>query len=1355
MPGRISYFIIITQFILYFNLINAQEHHNGSFSDSDSFFPVSLSGHDSLVIRQLPFLEYTSTALKKDLPELPSSLNNAELPYFRPIFSQGSFASCGQASGIAYNFTYMINRARGLSADVSENQYPTHYHWNFTNGGYGWYGSSYFHSFEILRTNGSPTIADYGGMDYGGDMRWMDGYEKYYNGMHNRIEGAYKIDVSTPEGLETLKHWLHNHLDGSETGGVASFYANASGYTHLPENTPEAGKPVIPSFWGLPSHAWVIVGYNDSIRYDVNNDGQYTNHLDINGDGMVDMRDWEIGGVWVANSYGENWAYNGFTFVLYRTLAESVFSGGIWDNSVHVLKVNHDYSPLLTSRIKLKHTSRGMIKIQMGVANDATLQLPQHIIEYPIFNFQGGNRFMQGGTGEEDKTIEIGLDITPLLDFVVPGEEAKFFLQISENDPQSLHEGEIVAFSIIDYSGNGPAEHAYSGSNIQLINNAVTTIGIAANPDFEKVQIDTGEFPAMIANETVTIQMEASGGFEPYQWDLLYNYSEHFAQYAGPVKSNLKSDTYPGWNQWESTDLDFGFPFFDSVYEKITAYVNGFIMFDELANPYPYWLEPKILFRSHECIAPFLARNLALKPDNGDQIWFEPFDDHIRINWKLTYEYGNYQLPLSFSAVLYESGNIEFHYEAITFEDHCIWLAGLSKGDGINYNTAALSGVQEISQNTAIGFTPIVLPDNLQVSENGLLSYFHVNSQQIYDVAIRVKDSRSITDQKSFQLSDRFVFEFAPIEETMIAGYDAAMGVMIKNISSEHITDISICFQTPTDGMITWHSPCFDSFDLGPGESKSFTEQGMFNISGNTPDNYLISINATLSWDGQSRNLTRHFNSKKSMLGFTSIILEGAVQNTVEPGESYTLKVALANYGDAVAGNVSLEILSGDPFIILYPPVTFAIGDLQPLSGHEVNAFIKIHPKALPGYTSTLKLRLSGENMIAFEKEYQFVIEGTKILIIDLDPMNRSASQISNATDHFGLASQQANKISPAINAYDIGFICLGSFPQRHVITDEDSKTLAEFLNAGGHLYIEGSATWRTDPRMPIHDMFGIEGKTQGYTFGIDSLAGYPGSFTEHYGFNYTGTNLRMDNMQPVNDDADILFTDVPSGLHYTIALENGMYKTIGSTFEFGGVYQHPDDVIPVSLMKDYLNFFELKTEALVANFTSDKQQICDGESIKFQTKSNVSAQNVLWEFEGGIPESSTDFEPTVKYATPGKWPVKLTVNDGNIADILIIDNYVSVDSCSGFKEKQPPELIIYPNPAQHQVTVYPQQNTPHSVVVKIYNLTGTLLLEVEMGLFSQQTPAIIDVTALKNGLYVIQVRSRETFWNSKLMILR
>jgi hypothetical protein len=85
----------------------------------------------------------------------------------------------------------------------------------------------------------------------------------------------------------------------------------------LPEGTEHEGEKVITLWGSSPNHAMTITGYNDSIRWDYNGDGQYTNNIDLNNDGVIDVKDWEIGGFKMCNTYGG--AYNGW--MMYRTLA--------------------------------------------------------------------------------------------------------------------------------------------------------------------------------------------------------------------------------------------------------------------------------------------------------------------------------------------------------------------------------------------------------------------------------------------------------------------------------------------------------------------------------------------------------------------------------------------------------------------------------------------------------------------------------------------------------------------------------------------------------------------------------------------------------------------------------------------------------------------------------------------------------------------------------------------------------------------------------------------------------------------------------------------------------------------------
>jgi hypothetical protein len=260
---------------------------------------------------------------------LPSSVDNTLQPYFRPLFNQSGL-ECGQAASIGLNFTYEIDFARNVAANTTQNQYATHFTYNFINGGSD-AGVSYFETWEIVKRCGTPTSADYGGLSTGGASRWMTGYDKYYNAMHNRISDVYSINAGDENGLNTLKNWIFNHSNTASVGGLANIYIQyKTPDAQLAAGTPEAGKWVITTWGGSPNHAVTLVGYNDSIRYDYNNDGQYTNHLDINGDGTINMKDWEIGGFKLANTYGgiNNWGNQGFSYVMYKTFADNLGSGG-------------------------------------------------------------------------------------------------------------------------------------------------------------------------------------------------------------------------------------------------------------------------------------------------------------------------------------------------------------------------------------------------------------------------------------------------------------------------------------------------------------------------------------------------------------------------------------------------------------------------------------------------------------------------------------------------------------------------------------------------------------------------------------------------------------------------------------------------------------------------------------------------------------------------------------------------------------------------------------------------------------------------------------------------------------------
>ena len=215
----------------------------------------------------------------------------------------------------------------------------------------------------------------------------------------------------------------------------------------MAEGTPHAGMWIVPNFKSNVNHGQTIVGYDDSICWDYNGDGQYTNDRDLNGDGVVDIRDWEVGAVIFCNSFGTGFANHGYCYLPYRKLAELPANGGIWNKCVYVVNVKDQVTPRLTYKVTIDHTCRNKIKLQAGVSTNLSATQPDHTIDWAVFNFQGGEHYMQGDSTDEQRVLELGLDVSRLLEFIEPGQSAKFFLQVIENDPDGTANGQVIDFA--------------------------------------------------------------------------------------------------------------------------------------------------------------------------------------------------------------------------------------------------------------------------------------------------------------------------------------------------------------------------------------------------------------------------------------------------------------------------------------------------------------------------------------------------------------------------------------------------------------------------------------------------------------------------------------------------------------------------------------------------------------------------------------------------------------------------------------------------------------------------------------------------------------------------------------------
>jgi hypothetical protein len=856
---------------------------------------VQMSGYDSLKLSQLPILKLSN---ETKMRLIPYAIDNSLQPWFRPLFSQSGL-ECGQASSIGLVFTYEMDYIRNVPANLPENQYATYFAYNFINGGSD-NGVSFYETYEILKYAGNPTVEEYGGLSTGGPSRWMNGYDLYYNSMHNRVSEVYSIKLNTVDGLQTLKNWLYDHGDGSSAGGVACFYAQ---YTNpngvFPENVPEAGKHVITAWGGSANHAMTFAGYNDSIRWDYNNDGQYTNHIDLNLDGIIDIRDWEIGGFKIANTYGSinYWGDHGFSYVMYKSVADAYGQGGIWNNTGVVIDVRDDHQPQLTAKVSLNYLCRNKVKVMAGVSSNPVATEPDHILHFPMFDFQGGCLPMAGSSGSQ--TIEFGLDLNLLLQYVNPGEPAKYFLIIQEDDPLGAQTGILESFSLIDYT-NGSNIINSNVSGLPLVNNSITTVGVTASINFNPVLITDDTIPTLQLYSSYYHQLQGNQGTPPYRWQLVEGYSRVDSTSTMPLIDAIKLQPSSSNNGHAKVELPFDFPFYGKLHNEVYATVDGYLMFEDNNIPWPFYIEGRTYFIETPMIAPVCSHPLLIGTST-EGIWYEESADYVTFRWKLS-AFQSSGSEVNATARLYPDGRIDINYGSWTIPSYIERYAGVSSGDGENYYIMTYDPDFSPLSNQFVRFTPNALHSGIELTTEGVLMG-QVN--ELFDsipILVCATDKNNLKDYKTYYLTSKGLlieYEIFAGDNNIIGfGEDVYMDLLLTNYNSFPVgaTTINLSSLDQYYNIITSQT----SFaGLAAGESIIIPNAFHFKAHNNIPNGYMAQfvLNAQAPEGNWSRVIS--LDAYRAITEINSITIDDGDNGILEPGETAFLNIDLVNSGGA------------------------------------------------------------------------------------------------------------------------------------------------------------------------------------------------------------------------------------------------------------------------------------------------------------------------------------------------------------------------------------------------------------------------------------------------------------------------
>lgn len=400
-----------------------------------------------------------------DASRLPSRVDNSTRPQFPPIYRQNGGA-CGQFTAIASIFTYEMNLLNGTHADTDAMRFPADFSWNMINGANKSNGSEAYHGWETAKHIGIPTVKSYGTVHRKEAGPWANGYAIWREAMEYRVAGYRYTPALTVAQINEARGWLFDRnqpVKGKESiGGLLALDGRMGEREKVTKTIPEgehrAGEELWirwgPSGYG---HGITCVGYDDMVGYDVNGDGKITNDTDTNGDGKITLADWERGAFIVVNSWGSNWANEGKIYLLYSAMTDPTWQRGNFLGRIEVSR----HVPRSTLKLTLSHNNRADLRVTIGVAADRNATKPDHefapqpLNAWPLFGNRRDNvgAVPLAGPGD-DSPIELGIDITPLMEKLDATGDGRLFLRFGGAE-KSDATGELHACAIRSYDAKG------------------------------------------------------------------------------------------------------------------------------------------------------------------------------------------------------------------------------------------------------------------------------------------------------------------------------------------------------------------------------------------------------------------------------------------------------------------------------------------------------------------------------------------------------------------------------------------------------------------------------------------------------------------------------------------------------------------------------------------------------------------------------------------------------------------------------------------------------------------------------------------------------------------------------------
>ena len=597
-------------------------------------------------------------------------------------------------------------------------------------------------------------------------------------------------------------------------------------------------------------------------------------------------------------------------------------------------------------------------------------------------------------------------------------------------------------------------------------------------------------------------------------------------------------------------------------------------------------------------------------------------------------------------------------------------------------------------------------------------------------------------------------------------GESPLLSLRVRNVGVSDASNVTVTLRS-TDSFITISDSTEFYGNVSAGAQKLISNGFAITISPLVPDGHLAAFTVIAS-DGVN-NWLSNFSLKAYApsleLGEYNVSDPfGNNNNALDPGETADIIIEIKNEGTSSAVGVIGHLISSDPYITINTS-SQAYGNISAGSSITKSFSVTTSVNTPAGHSAEFNCSITATPGLTASGSFNLIVGQIPALVLCMDTNHNSSPAIRAALDSNNVAYDYSTTFPADLSLYRSIFVCLGTYSNNYVLTSAEGQQLADFLNNGGMIYMEGGDTWYYNAPTPVHPMFNITGLSDG-SGDLGTIQGQTGVMTEGMNFTYAGDNSWIDRLSNI-PPAVAIFKNLTPNYICAVAYNAGTYKTIGASFEFGGLSNGVAPSNRKMLMQKIVEFFGLGIVPVeLVSFSADIDQNIILLKWETATETNnklfiIERSNDNFNFDriGEIEGKGTTTEMqqyTFKDASisSGKGKVYYRLRqvdfDGteNLSDVIEVD-YSMIPKVFSLSQN-------YPNPFNPTTTIKFDIPKEVKVTLKMYDMLGaevaTLVDEVmKPGYYKYEWNA----SQFASGVYFYRISAGNFISSKKLILLR